>query len=74
MYFWVYMPFNFNGSVNILCVPLCAELDATVRKLISLICFDIFLPKCYRNALIGGQVCMRAESTRKKYCFGKHYF
>ena len=58
----------------ILCVPLCAELDATVRKLISLIFFDIFLSKWYRNALIGGPVCMHAKPTRKKYCFGKHYF
>ena len=36
----------------ILCVPLCAELDAMVRKLTSLICFDIFQSKWYRNALI----------------------
>ena len=26
----------------ILCVPLCAELDAMVRKLTSLTCFDVF--------------------------------
>ena len=38
----------------ILCVPLCTELDAMVRKLmISLICFNIFQSKWYRNALIG---------------------
>ena len=37
----------------ILCVPLCAELYAMVRKLTSLICFDIFQSKWYRNALIG---------------------
>ena len=49
--------FNFNGSLNIAGVRemlnfVCA-LDAMVRKLISLICFDIFQSKWYRNALIG---------------------
>ena len=49
--------FNFNGSLNIGGVReklniVCA-LDAMVRKLISLICFDIFQSKWYRNALIG---------------------
>ena len=49
--------FNFNGSLNIAGVRemlnfVCA-LDAMVRKLISLICFDIFQSKRYRNALIG---------------------
>ena len=49
--------FNFNGSLNIAGVRemlnfVCA-LDAKVRKLISLICFDIFQSKRYRNALIG---------------------
>ena len=48
---------NFNGSLNIGGVReklniVCA-LDAMVRKLISLICFDIFQSKWYRNALIG---------------------
>ena len=49
--------FNFNGSLNIGGVLekwnfVCA-LNAMVRKLISLICFDICQPKWYRNALIG---------------------
>ena len=49
--------FNFNGSLNIGGVReklnfVCA-LDAMVGKLISLICFDIFQSKWYRNALIG---------------------
>ena len=48
---------NFNGSLNIGGVReklniVCA-LDAMVRKLISLICFDICQSKWYRNALIG---------------------
>ena len=41
---------------GILCVLLCAELDAMVRKLTSLICFDIFQSKWYRNALIANTI------------------
>ena len=40
--------FNFKDSLDFVCT-----LDAMVRKLISLICFDIFQSKWYRNALIG---------------------
>ncbi len=65
---------NFNGSLNIGGVReklniVCA-LDAMVSKLISLICFDIFRSKWYRNALIG---VWTIKPTRKKGCFGKHY-
>ena len=62
--FWLALTFFFNSTAFwtlqeylrswILCVPLCTELDAMVRKLmISLICFNIFQSKWYRNALIG---------------------
>ena len=68
--FWLALTFqrefNFNGSFNItgilyvrsgiLCELLCAELDAMVRKLTSLICFDIFQSKWYRNALIANTI------------------
>ena len=40
--------FEHCRSTNFVCA-----LDAMVRKLISLICFDIFQSKRYRNALIG---------------------
>ena len=49
--------FNFKDSLNIAGVgeklDFVCTLDAMVRKLISLICFDIFQSKWYRNALIG---------------------
>ena len=63
--FWLALTFQwefkFSGSFKItgvgenwiLCMPLCAELDAMVRKLISLVCFDIFQSKWYQSALIG---------------------
>ena len=48
--FWLALTFQWEFNFS---VPLCAELDAMVRKLTSLICFDIFQSKWYRNALIG---------------------
>ena len=49
--------FNFKDSLNIAGLgeklDFVCTLDAMVRKLISLICFDIFQSKWYRNALIG---------------------
>ena len=49
--------FNFKDSLNIAGLgeklDFVCTLDAMVRKLIPLICFDIFQSKWYRNALIG---------------------
>ena len=67
--------FNFNGSLNIGGVReklniVCA-LDAMVRKLISLICFDIFQWKWYRNALID---VPNDKPTRKKVALANYMF
>ena len=58
--------FNFKDSLDFVCT-----LDAMVRKLISLICFDIFQSKWYRNALIG--VPDDKSNSKKKGRFGKHH-
>ena len=64
--------FNFNGSLNIGGVReklnFVWALDAMVRKLISLICFDIFQWKWYRNALID---VPDDKTDSGKGCFGK---
>ena len=58
--------FNFKDSLDFVCT-----LDAMVRKLISLICFDIFQSKWYRNALIG--VPDDKSNSKKKGRFSKHH-
>ena len=67
--------FNFKDSLNIAGVgeklDFVCTLDAMVRKLISLICFDIFQSKWYRNALIG--VPDDKSNSKKKGRFGKHH-
>ena len=58
--------FNFKDSLDFVCT-----LDAMVRKLISLICFDIFQSKWYRNALIG--VPDDKSNSKKKVVIGKRH-
>ena len=67
--------FNFKDSLNIAGVgeklDFVCTLDAMVRKLISLICFDIFQSKWYRNALIG--VPDDKSNSKKKVVIGKRH-